>query len=457
MKGLRSIVPLPRESLRGITPAPIVGKPPTIEWVNPRDLFIEESYQRDVGENGTALIRRIVQEFSWHKFKTPICFRAPEFDGAIVVVDGQHTSIGCATREEIEIIPVAVYESATEAERAAAFVAHNRDKVALTMQAIFKADIAPGDQFAVAANRACEAAGAKILTQAINLSLPRPVGETMAVGTIRSIVKKFGEEHLTRTMRVLVAAGRGPIKAQEIGAVSNILVNWRDDADVDALLADLIRSKTAKAWASLGAQEAGTLPQALTTLWLRALSSRLPAATKKDPGPVPTGEVRKAIIDKPKAEPVKPPPPSVNRFSPTVKEPVPAVPVSNYRQPDPPKPVYLTQANGIFVTIDGRITRGDNRAVVSADAAKLVARLVSVMPAQIGFERLSQYVFSGRPNARMLLDDLVEILRRPLAGVGLEIFRVERSGYMIRETAKSGDNLLRAYWTYIAKSRYSIR
>ena len=234
-------------------------------------------------------------------------------------------------------------------------------------------------------------------------------------------------------------------------------MNWRDDADVDARLADLIRSKTAKAWASLGAQEAGTPPQALTTLWLRALSSRLPAATKKDPGPVPTGEVRRTTVDKPKAESVKPPPPSVKLFPPSVKEPAPAVPVSNYRTPDPPKPVYLTQANGIFVAIDGRITKGDDCAAVSADAAKLVARLVSVMPAQIGFERLSQYVFSGRANARMLLDDLVETLRRPLAGIGLEIYRVERSGYMIRETAKSGDNLLRAQWTYIAKSRYSIR
>ena len=207
MKGLRSIVPLSRESLRGIEQSPIIGHPPVIEWINPRELYIEESYQRDVGENGTALIRKIVKEFSWHKFKTPIGFRAPEFDGVIVVVDGQHTSIASATRG-IERIPVAVYENATEAERAAAFVAHNRDKIALTTQAIFKADLAAGDALAVAANRACEAAGAKILTQTISLALARPVGETMAVGTIRSIVKKLGEEHLTRTMKVLVAAGR---------------------------------------------------------------------------------------------------------------------------------------------------------------------------------------------------------------------------------------------------------
>lgn len=285
MKGLRSIVPLSRESLRGIEQSPIIGHPPVIEWINPRELYIEESYQRDVGENGTALIRKIVKEFSWHKFKTPIGFRAPEFDGVIVVVDGQHTSIASATRG-IERIPVAVYENATEAERAA--------------------------------------------------------------GPSSSPLERESSGHKVRR------------------------------------------------------------------------------------------------IDKPKAEPVKSPPPAVNRSAPVVKDPPPPAPMSNYHPPEPPKPIYLTQANGILVTIDGLVTRGDDQSSVSRDGAKLVARLVSVMPAQISFERLSQHVFSGRPSARLLLDDLVEEIRRPLARVGLEIYRVERSGYMIRSVGKSGENLLTA-------------
>lgn len=322
MKGLRSIVPLSRDSLRGIEAATIVGEEPTVEWVNPLDLFVEEGYQRDVGENGTALIRRIVAEFSWHKFKAPICFRAKEFDDALVVVDGQHTSIGCATRGIIRI-PVMVYANASAAQRAAAFVAHNRDRVALTMQAIFKADLAASDMIAVAAHRACEAAGAKILTHAINLSAERPVGETMAVGTLRSIVRKHGAEHLTRTMKVLVAAGRGPIKAQEIAGASAVLLHAKV-SNADVRLAEVIRSRSAKSWAALGAQESGTLPQALMTLWLRELNARLPAATKAEPGPAPRAR-EQIVISTPRSEvppPVKHSPESVKRDEEAVKRPI---------------------------------------------------------------------------------------------------------------------------------------
>ena len=60
MKGLRSIRPLAKESLRGVDPAEIAGKMPKIEFVDPRHLFVEEEYQREVLKSGVALIRKIV-------------------------------------------------------------------------------------------------------------------------------------------------------------------------------------------------------------------------------------------------------------------------------------------------------------------------------------------------------------------------------------------------------------
>lgn len=448
MKGLRSIVPLSRDSLRGIEAATIVGEEPSVEWVNPRDLFVEEGYQRDVSEAGTALIRRIVAEFSWHKFKAPICFRAPEYDGAIVVIDGQHTSIGCATRG-LERIPIMVYPNATAAQRAAAFVAHNRDRVALTMQAVFKADLAAGDLIALEANRACEAAGAKILTHAINLALERPVGETMAVGTLRSIVRKVGADHLERVMRVLVAAKRGPIKAQEISAVSAILGDHGDVAGIDDRLAEIVRSRTAKSWAALGAQEAGTLPQALATLWLRLLDTRSPAATKKEPGPPPrpsgVTEARARELPRSPVEArVLPPPMKSPPSMPPVKPPAPRVEITE-AAPKKAAVVFLAQANGITVSMDGAVARvGWKTAEVGRAGANLVARLVAVMPAQLDQGRLASKLFEGRANPRQLLDDLVSAVNPDLRKTGLEIFHVKGSGYMLRPTANSGDNRVTA-------------
>lgn len=441
MKGLRSILPLPKESLRGITIAEVVGEEPTIEWVDPLELFVEEDYQRDVGANGIARIRKIVTEFSWHKFKLPICFRVPEFDGAIVAVDGQHTSIGAATRG-IKRIPVAVYSNATAAERAAAFVAHNRDRVALTMQAIFKADLAAGDATAAAAHRACEAAGAKVLTHPINLNSQRPVGETMAVGTLRAIIKRAGPEHLTRVMKVLVAAGRGPIKAQEITAASTILLSPKKVPDVDERLAAIVRSRSAKAWSSKAIAEPGTLPQALAALWTRELDK--PAEPRDEAVARPAGWV-KPPDDKLKADSVK----QIPESDKPVAEPAKAErPVDNYRAPPPKKAVTLAHANGIAVDAAGRLARDGWRPVeVGEKGAMLVARLVTVMPAQIGHDRLAEKIFSGKPSARLLLADLVAAVNAELRRAGLEIFEVKSSGYMLRDArdiAKSGDNLLRA-------------
>lgn len=437
MKGLRSIVPLGRDSMRGITVEPIEGEVPSLEWMNPRDLFVEEEYQRDVGENGTALIRRITGNFSWHKFKAPIGFRSAEHGDVTVLVDGQHTAIAAATRK-IDSIPVLLIKNATTAARARAFVAHNRDRVALTMQAVFHAELAAGDPTSVAMHAACNAAGAKILTHAINLASERPIGETMAVGTIRSLLRKKGTDWLERVMRVLVAARRGPIKAQEIGAVSLVLEGAKRTPDIDDLLAKLIASKSAKQWASIAASETGSLPLALSTVWMRALNLRVAVAA---PAPKPSGVAEARARELPRqpiaraadamtdrvmyAAPAdKPKPESVKPSAPIVK-----------REPPAPRPaIILAQSNGITVTLAGAVARvGHGGGVhVGEVGAKMVSRLVTVMPAQLPFDRLASNVFGARPSARMLLDDLVASTNPALAQLGLEIFRVERSGYMLR-------------------------
>ena len=338
-----------------------------------------------------------------------------------------------------------VYPNATAAQRAAAFVAHNRDRVALTMQ-VFKADLAAGDLIALQADRACRAAGAKILTHAINLAQERPVGETMAVGTLRSIVRKVGAEHLERTMRVLVAAKRGPIKAQEISAVSNILLAHSKVPEVDGRLAEIVASRSAKSWASLGAQESGTLPQALATLWLRLLDVRSPAATKKEPGPPPrpsgVAEARARELPRtPSEDRVLPPPMKAPPPMPPVRPPVPRAEITE-AAPKKASVVFLAQANGITVSLDGTVARiGWKTAEVGRTGAQLLARLVTVMPAQLDEGRLALKLFEGRPNPRLLLDDLVKSVNPDLRKAGLEIFHVKASGYMLRD---SGDKRLSA-------------
>lgn len=446
MKGLRSIVALSRDSMRGVDVLPVEGVPPALEWARPADLFVEEDYQRDVAEGGTSLIRRIAGAFSWYCLKPPICFVSEEHGGAKVIVDGQHTAIGAATRGVPEI-PIVLFSGAGAAVRARSFVAHNQNRVALTMLAVFHAQLAHDEPLAAEMKRVCDAAGATILTKAINLSEQRPVGETMAIGAIRNVLKKHGAERLQRVMMVLVGARRGPIKAQEITAVANILFGGPAGVggrsyEVDVRLSFLIASRTAKQWQALAVNESGTLPQALATLWLRDLELRLspaesipraaPSLLPKTPAhdkPATPFDNGDRAADKQNAHPVKLPAVSVK---PAAKAfPVDLPPAA----PKPKAPVFLAQANGVSVQATGAVTRVGYGTTpnVGNYGATLVARLVAVMPAQLPHERLAHNVFPGKASARQMLGDLVASVNQDIRRIGLEIYEVKSSGYMIRD------------------------
>ncbi|HEY6029962.1 MAG TPA: hypothetical protein VIU44_05340, partial [Gaiellaceae bacterium] len=213
MKVLRSSVSLSKESLQGVAPRD-PGAPPKILWVKPTDLFVEETYQRSMsGSNSTKLVRGVVGAFRWSHFKPPICVHLEEFD-ALVVIDGQHTATAAASNPSIEKIPVLVVDASEVAERAGAFVGHNKTRLGLTQIAIYKAELASNDAVATMIDRACRAAGARVAgsvgeTRAADL---KP-GITLAVGTLRQLAKHRGEEAVRRALWILTKAGRAPIIA----------------------------------------------------------------------------------------------------------------------------------------------------------------------------------------------------------------------------------------------------
>src|SRR5262245_49208195 len=103
MTGLRKIAPIPVPNL---VPATIGEVGPTFEWASPGDLWVEETYQRNLSERSISLIRKIVANWSWAGIKPPICAR--DEDGRLVVVDGQHTAIAAASHGGIPSIPIMI-------------------------------------------------------------------------------------------------------------------------------------------------------------------------------------------------------------------------------------------------------------------------------------------------------------------------------------------------------------
>lgn len=278
MTGLRSIRPLPAASMRGVAPSADVGKAPKVEWVDPREIYVEDAYQRSMtGENSTTLVRRIVAKFNWSRFKPPICVRLPESGNVLVCIDGQHTATAAATHPDVPKIPVLVVTAASAALRAGSFVGHNRDRLALTQMAIYRAELAAGDEVALAVERACRAAGAEVLPTSVDLRKKTAPGKTIAVGALRQIARNDGEDFLARVLSVLVRAGRGPVKAGEVRAAASVL-RAEPRRAADALLREVVASRSAEGWAAaaaaLTAEHGTSSVDATASLWRDALAAK---------------------------------------------------------------------------------------------------------------------------------------------------------------------------------------
>lgn len=469
-EGLRSITALSKESLRGIEPSTELGDFPVFEMVDPRELFVEEDYQRDLSENSISLIRRIVAGFAWDSFKPPVCVRRTDLDGILLCIDGQHTAISAASHPAIDRIPIMIVGAPTKAKRASAFVRHNRDRIALTQMAIFFAELHAGDEIAVAVDRACKAAGARILNKPINLKQKTAPGETIAVGTIRNIARKSGEAFLARVLKLLTDIGRGPLRADEIAGAAIVLER---SEGLDRRLSLAIGMKSADQWGALAATAAaagharGPAGEVLATLWSREMGVRLAPKAKPEPKAVRRAEMPPAIKERlaakknppskvqVKAEKVQvapaprpivrpaparhvapaprpqaqkaPEAPRPQPARPSAPRPAPA-PQPMAAAPPPPKSAIVQHAGLSIDTGLGSVRRpGCPSVEVGAPGARLVALLARVQPAFLEGADLMQKL--GLDSFR--LRSLVGAVNRDMQPVRLEIRNVMKTGWML--------------------------
>lgn len=122
----RPIAPI---EINGFVPGGTTRALPIFEWVDPATLLVDEGYQRDSSERSLKLVRKIVAGWDWAKFKAPCAVMT---DAGLELIDGQHTAIAAATHPGVEKIPVMIVDVDQRAERAAAFIGHNKDRVAVT-------------------------------------------------------------------------------------------------------------------------------------------------------------------------------------------------------------------------------------------------------------------------------------------------------------------------------------
>ena len=213
---LRPIAPL---DLPLLVPGGETSGLPRFIHVPPQSLLVDESYQRNLSRHSVRLITRIVKEWSWRAFKPPVVVEA---DGALHVIDGQHSAIAAAMHPGIDAIPVMIIEADRRQDRADAFVRHNRDRIQVSGTQLHYALVAAGDEDAMTVQQVCDRAGARILKYKFPAQDYAP-GDTMAIVGLNALVTRRYAAGARRILDVCVQGRLGPIGANHLKAVEALL------------------------------------------------------------------------------------------------------------------------------------------------------------------------------------------------------------------------------------------
>lgn len=221
MTKLRQIRPIAISDLRPLD----LGARPVMEWHPPTELWVDDTYQRNMTRQSQALVVKVARGFRWNRMKPVVVVRTVE--GQLHVIDGQHTAIAAASAG-IDSIPVFIVGASEMSERARAFVDHNRDRTRVTSFTIYKALLAAGDPETVCCESVLRRAGARL--RHLNQTVEANPGDTSAIGQVTSLVKVHGPMRARVVLETLVQADRVPITADEIKAATQLL--WIDDKRV---------------------------------------------------------------------------------------------------------------------------------------------------------------------------------------------------------------------------------
>ncbi|MFD1330775.1 hypothetical protein ACFQ4O_02055 [Methylopila musalis] len=221
--------PVEALALADVAPNEVASTGPIFEDVDPATLLVDERYQRELSPKGRALIAKIVAGWDWRRFKPPV---AVMVDDGLELIDGQHTAIAAATHPGVATIPVMIVEAAEVQQRAAAFIGHNRDRIAVSAMDLHHAAVAAGDEDALTVQQICDRAGVTIRRQPPYRGAYAP-RDTVALAAIGALVSKRGAMRARQIVEALANAELAPISAAAIKAADFILHDGEMSSEID--------------------------------------------------------------------------------------------------------------------------------------------------------------------------------------------------------------------------------
>ncbi len=216
--------PLMVPVLNVASPKP-AGRSPRLDFLPLSKLRIDDSYQRKIERRGLSNIANICNTFDWNRFAPLIVARVPGAEEIYAIIDGQHRATAALVRG-YELVPCAIVE-ATALEQPAIFAAVNGNVTPVTIFQLFKAARAAKAEWALDIDRVCTAAGLTALVYPKPKSEIKPF-ETMAIGTLRKLIIRFGTGEVTEALR---HAAKHSAAAEPgfwtSGAIDHSVAEWR--------------------------------------------------------------------------------------------------------------------------------------------------------------------------------------------------------------------------------------
>ena len=268
------------------------GAAPQLMWLKIAMLGVDESYQREITEDGRTKVRRIAAAFDWDCFGPVVV--SPVARGLYAIVDGQHRTTA-ALLCGFDSVPCSVI-LADRRKQAKAFDAINGTITRVTPAQRFRAMVAAGDAEALRIDAVLTRAGVRVRTSVGGRQqrYAKP-GDTFAFAAIRRAVLRHGDAAAELALRCILASAKGEsgwLGAATIRAISQVLgarPEWHkwsrlEEAFRGFSVDEAVRAASAEAAARKGVAAVDLLRARVTTV-LAAFFETAPAAAAPAPAP----------------------------------------------------------------------------------------------------------------------------------------------------------------------------
>ncbi|MBO6816530.1 MAG: hypothetical protein JJ891_16870 [Rhizobiaceae bacterium] len=208
------------------------GPKPELKWIDVDLIDVDRNYQRDLRP---VKVATILKKFTWAEFGAVIL--AEKGDGRFNCYDGQHRTEAAKLHPAIDAVPASVYRFESFRDEAAAFLAVNVNRSAVSTIERYHAGLEAGDEKMMAVCAAVEEAGCQVAA----VHGDTAPNKTHAVTAVSRAIQYFGHEAVVAALESIRAGWpneRMALKGTIIEALARI-ISQNESMDKDRLVSVL--------------------------------------------------------------------------------------------------------------------------------------------------------------------------------------------------------------------------